>query len=199
MPADCLEDRARTGVRGRRRKQIVDTARACFIERGFHAAGMSMIARQAGLSVGTIYHLFTNKEELIAAIVGEDLDQVKGLMALADTGMAPEEAISQFIERTIEQLGRGAAVLRVEVMADASRNPRMAELVQEADRTLRDYIFALLMRFDASLSPENSGPELATRIEMLLALMGGAMVRMARNPEVQFSGLKPMVATILGR
>ncbi|MFP4090821.1 MAG: TetR/AcrR family transcriptional regulator [Cyclobacteriaceae bacterium] len=34
-------------------------------ERGFHDTPMSMIAREAGVAAGTIYHYFSSKEELI--------------------------------------------------------------------------------------------------------------------------------------
>jgi AcrR family transcriptional regulator len=55
-----------------KRRQIVQGARAMFLERGFDAASMSDIARKAGVSKGTLYVYFTNKEQLFAAIVHEE-------------------------------------------------------------------------------------------------------------------------------
>jgi AcrR family transcriptional regulator len=37
-------------------------------ERGFHDAPMSLIAKEAGVSAGIIYHYFDNKEDLIHAL-----------------------------------------------------------------------------------------------------------------------------------
>jgi len=38
------------------------------VERGFHNAPMSVLAKKAGVSVGIIYHYFPSKEELITAV-----------------------------------------------------------------------------------------------------------------------------------
>ena len=46
-------------------------AREIFLARGFDAASMSDIAKAAGVSKGTLYVYFKNKEELFAAIVQE--------------------------------------------------------------------------------------------------------------------------------
>jgi len=55
-----------------KRKQIIDGARRVFIEMGFDAASMNDITREAGVSKGTIYVYFANKEELFEAIVEEE-------------------------------------------------------------------------------------------------------------------------------
>src|SRR5271170_275394 len=55
-----------------KRRQIVDGARAIFLAQGFDAASMSDIARAAGVSKGTLYVYFENKEQLFEAIVHEE-------------------------------------------------------------------------------------------------------------------------------
>jgi AcrR family transcriptional regulator len=52
-----------------KRRQIVEGARAVFLANGFDAASMNDIARAAGVSKGTLYVYFTNKEQLFAAII----------------------------------------------------------------------------------------------------------------------------------
>jgi AcrR family transcriptional regulator len=52
-----------------RPKQILDAALAVFAERGLAAARIEDIARHAGLSKGTIYLYFPNKEELFREVV----------------------------------------------------------------------------------------------------------------------------------
>jgi AcrR family transcriptional regulator len=51
-----------------KRRQIVEGARAIFLTQGFDAASMNDIARKAGVSKGTLYVYFRNKEELFEAI-----------------------------------------------------------------------------------------------------------------------------------
>jgi AcrR family transcriptional regulator len=55
-----------------KRKQIIDGARRVFIEMGFDAASMNDITREAGVSKGTIYVYFANKEELFEALIEEE-------------------------------------------------------------------------------------------------------------------------------
>jgi AcrR family transcriptional regulator len=52
-----------------RPRQILDAAFAVFAERGLAAARLDDIAKRAGLSKGTIYLYFPNKEELFREVV----------------------------------------------------------------------------------------------------------------------------------
>src|SRR6478735_3824763 len=52
-----------------KRKQILDGARRAFMKYGFDAASMNDITREAGVSKGTLYVYFANKEELFAAMI----------------------------------------------------------------------------------------------------------------------------------
>jgi AcrR family transcriptional regulator len=63
-----------------KRRQIIEGARAAFLEQGFDAASMNDIARIAGVSKGTLYVYFQNKEQLFQAICSEEcLSQAEGL------------------------------------------------------------------------------------------------------------------------
>ena len=56
-----------------RPKQILDAALAVFAERGLAAARLEDIAKRAGVSKGTIYLYFANKEELFRGVVRESV------------------------------------------------------------------------------------------------------------------------------
>ena len=63
-----------------KRRQIIEGARAAFHEQGFDAASMNDIARTAGVSKGTLYVYFQNKEQLFQAICSEEcLSQAESL------------------------------------------------------------------------------------------------------------------------
>src|SRR6202035_4012110 len=55
-----------------KRRQIVQGARSIFLAQGFDAASMNDIAKAAGVSKGTLYVYFDNKEQLFEAIVHEE-------------------------------------------------------------------------------------------------------------------------------
>src|SRR6202163_765486 len=61
-----------------KRRQILDGARKVFLDLGFDAASMGEIARSAGVSKGTLYVYFADKNRLFEAIVEQEtLDQRK--------------------------------------------------------------------------------------------------------------------------
>src|ERR671931_410522 len=59
-----------------KRKQIIEGARRVFIDMGFDAASMNDITREAGVSKGTIYVYFANKEELFECLIDEERKQM---------------------------------------------------------------------------------------------------------------------------
>src|SRR3954467_15174098 len=59
-----------------KRRQILEGARKVFLDLGFDGASMGVIARAAGVSKGTLYVYFADKNRLFEAIVEqENLDQ----------------------------------------------------------------------------------------------------------------------------
>lgn len=50
------------------RRQVLDTALALFSERGYFATSIHDIRREAGVSIGAIYHHFRNKETLAKSL-----------------------------------------------------------------------------------------------------------------------------------
>lgn len=63
-----------------RARQILDCAKRVFAERGFHAANVSHICEAAGIGRGTLYQYFTNKQNVLEALLRETLARVTGLM-----------------------------------------------------------------------------------------------------------------------
>ena len=55
-----------------KRRQILDGARKLFLDLGFDGASMGEIARAAGVSKGTLYVYFADKNRLFEAIVEEE-------------------------------------------------------------------------------------------------------------------------------
>lgn len=80
----AVDDALRAGDdENAKRRQIIAGARAVFLAQGFDAASMNDIARSAGVSKGTLYVYFGNKEELFEAIVEQECaEQAEGIFDL---------------------------------------------------------------------------------------------------------------------
>ena len=70
-----------------KREAILNAMLDIVVERGFHDAPMSLVARRSGASAGVIYHYFASKEEIIAALY-DRIRSVKQASILA--GYTPE-------------------------------------------------------------------------------------------------------------
>lgn len=69
----------RSPVQGRSRRtveRILDAAAHVFAERGY-AATTNQVAEQAGLSIGSLYQYFRDKDELLVALHARHLDDVQ--------------------------------------------------------------------------------------------------------------------------
>jgi AcrR family transcriptional regulator len=116
-----------------KRRQIVEGARAIFLQHGFDAASMSDIARTAGVSKGTLYVYFDNKEQLFQAIVHEEcLVHVEGTFDLDNSNRDVEGVLTRLGVAYIEFLCRPekASALRT-VVAIADRMPEIGKVFYE--------------------------------------------------------------------
>lgn len=95
--SDPARNKRRGGPRWRRRPeerpgQILDAALEVFGERGLAGARLDDIARRAGVSKGTIYLYFPNKEELFREVVrAVVVDRLRQAAAKAGAGDPVEE------------------------------------------------------------------------------------------------------------
>jgi AcrR family transcriptional regulator len=82
-----------------RPQQILDAALAVFGERGLAAARLEDIAKRAGLSKGTIYLYFDNKEDLFREVVRQTLVRLfeSGERHLSTSRLNATETLRQFI------------------------------------------------------------------------------------------------------
>ena len=129
-----------------KRRQILDGARRVFLDLGFDGASMGEIARAAGVSKGTLYVYFADKNRLFEAIVEEEaVDQSKVAFNF-DPEREVEIMLPEFGRAYIQLLCRpgGGSAIRT-VMSIAERMP-------EVGRRFYDNVLARTVnRFSAYL------------------------------------------------
>src|ERR1700710_1988593 len=109
-----------------KRRQILDGARSVFMTLGFDGASMGEIARAAGVSKGTLYVYFADKNRLFEAIVEQEvLEQGKAAFNF-DPQRDVLTTLHEFGQAYIELLCRpgGGSAIRT-VMAIAERMPEV--------------------------------------------------------------------------
>lgn len=125
----------RANARDVRRLNILEVARAVFIEDGFAAASMSTIASRLGGSKGTLYNYFESKEALFAAVVNHECE--RKIAAMFDVAGAEDgdmhTVLSGFARRYARMvLSEEAMCFTRMVIAESSRAPELGVTFYEA-------------------------------------------------------------------
>jgi AcrR family transcriptional regulator len=129
-----------------KRRQILAGASKVFMDLGFDGASMGEIARAAGVSKGTLYVYFVDKNRLFEAIVEQEmLDQHK-IAFNFDPARDVRTTLREFGQAYIELLCRpgGGSAIRT-VMAIAERMPEVGrryyeQSLEKTINRLADYL-----------------------------------------------------------
>jgi len=175
-----------------RRRQVLEAAARCFRRHGFHASSMAQISAEAGMSVGHIYRYFPSKESIIAAIVRQDVDDIRVKFAefpsdAIDLRAALRDRAELGVNRASEP---DQASLMVEIRAEAARNPAIGVLVRQADTIISDQLRTLI---GSAVGRELDPSDLDARVEMFQLIFQGIGLRTISNPGIDRKALSQMV------
>jgi AcrR family transcriptional regulator len=141
-------------VRWRRRKdsrprEILEAALDCFAERGFAATRLEDVAARAGVTKGTAYLYFKNKEELFKAVVsGYLVPAIEQFEVAARTPGPVSELLTSIAAMFFEKVyNTKFSALPKLVIAEASNFPELARFyLDEVIDRARRLLTALLRR-----------------------------------------------------
>ena len=134
-------------ARAQRRAQILDGARACFLRKGFHAATTAEISAEAGVSVANIYQYFPAKDDLVKALIEDDLAEDLALVRVVEEAGSLREGLETIgVLLAAEPAYVEQTRLKLEIVAEAARNPVIAAVVEDADAKMVKAMAALLER-----------------------------------------------------
>lgn len=119
-----------------RRARILDAAELCFARAGFHRTTMQDICKEAGVSPGALYIWFSSKEALIAGIAARNRDEVLASFAMLAQAEDFVAGMAAVLEQCILNQPHRKSVLCVEIGAEATRNPAVAETLNRFDETV---------------------------------------------------------------
>lgn len=182
------------------RERILCAAQKCFIEHGFHAASMANIAETAQMSAGLMYRYFANKNAIVLAIIERQLEegrmQIAGLQSSSQLAADLFEAYARWQAR---DPGVMNAALFLEMSAEATRDPQIAEALRTSDRLILADLQAWMSR-----SRDHGGLALppgsvATRAFLLQCFIKGLAVSAVRRPDLDRASLKEAIEKAVDR
>lgn len=131
-----------------RRRQILDAARRRFLANGFHATSMQDILTEANLSAGAVYRYFRSKEEIVGAIVADNLAELLGAFedARGDDDLPTLRGFLGSAVATLQRLDQQQqlAKLAVQVWGEALRSLAIGRRVRDVHTELRRLLAPLV-------------------------------------------------------
>ncbi|NKY89530.1 TetR/AcrR family transcriptional regulator [Nocardia veterana] len=185
------------------RQQIIDTAFACFAEKGYHATGIADIAAELGIGHGTFYRYFENKRDIIDHVID---DLAARIIEALGTENAPDAATSLAEYR--HQLDRIGVALHRIFLADR----RVAQLLlfqaTGIDPELTMRLYGLLDTADAltagylehgvELGYLRADLDTANTAKAVTGMLLAAIVHGLRNPDPEATaGLAQAIPRLL--
>ena len=179
------------------RQRIVEAARALFDAKGFHSTPVADLAKAAEVSVGQIYRHFPGKDDIITAIVAEDVQTRLDEMNLI-FGEVEADRIS--VLHAIRALARIAIVnnnsgLLYEILAECYRNPRVAEKVDTLVLPYREGIG----RLTALVRPDLEDKEQEGYTDVIMACFFGLGHRTLTSHQQDIEQASELTAQLIMR
>jgi TetR/AcrR family transcriptional repressor of uid operon len=179
-----------------------DTAQAVARRAQVLAAVADVFARTAITPEALAEIARMSKEEMIEEVIARNMEQI--FTVLRQVEAAPGPLLESFIDAVpagVEQnLDPGPGAVQLELMAEAARNPKVAEALRATDALARRRMSELLTGERGTLR-HCDADELESRIEVLFTLFGGMRIRMLLNPALKRDALieavRPVVRMVL--
>jgi len=149
-----------------RRTQILEAAIVCFAKHGFHQASMHDISAEAGISVGLIYRYFANKEAVISAMADRHKHEIQEL----------HEREILFTAHCCENSPKVLSAFVVDLYAEASRNPKVADLVRDVLETAMEGVTNLIARSPEAQAGAAHGLQPDELAELIFAAARGMLM-----------------------
>lgn len=162
--------------------QILDAAIVCFARRGFHLTSMHDISAEAGISVGLIYRYFQNKEAVISAMADRYKKEINDLLERARQAPTLLESLEiLFTAHCCENSPQVQSAFVVDLYAEASRNPQIADLVRDVLEAAMDGVTDLIAHSPEAARTAHglTPPELS---ELIFAAARGMLMRDVLQP-----------------
>ena len=164
-------------------EQLLDAAAKVFAQVGYERATTNAIAAEAGVSPGTLYQFFRNKEDIAAALVQRYLVELEEAHTEALTGFDPvatplADVIAHLLDPLIAFKESHAAY--VMLFVTGTLPDALAEPVARSEAAFQEQVTALIRTRSPHLDTEVV--ERASRT--VFALIAGVMDQLTSNSEL---------------
>lgn len=171
-----VQDRSRQTV-----ERILRAAARIFDEEGYRRTTTNRVAEAAGVSIGSLYQYFPNKDALLVALAERHVEEATDAFAQHLAELDRDEPPLEAVVRSLLELTVGlndTSGLHATLFTDCPRTPALEERLDRFTGAVVDGVARHLRRTGAA------GPDAPRRAALLVAACDGAVhtVVLARRP-----------------
>ncbi|WP_282939947.1 TetR/AcrR family transcriptional regulator [Paenibacillus sp. RC67] len=189
-----LNDEQLHQIRDERKDQIIAAALKVFARRGIIGTKMSMIAAEAGISHGLLYHYFKSKEELFNTLVqGAMIESQAAMRSLYDLPGSAIDKIRALTEEILDDSGAPYFMLIHQARTSDGVPDKARQLVEQY--SMKTFVDQLLPLFiEGQQAGDIAAGNLENLISSYLSVLSGLMVL---NAQEGSSYTKPEIDVLL--
>ncbi|MBL8808153.1 MAG: TetR/AcrR family transcriptional regulator [Rhodospirillales bacterium] len=168
--------------RADRRTRILDAAKACFVQHGFHSASMQQICAAAGMSAGNLYRYFPSKDALIEGLCERDLSGAAEGFAAARRAHDVLGVLEAMLVEHLWERPRADLCIWTETSAEAMRS----DAINRLNRHVYDFItksVADVLAQGIANGTVRKGADAKACATVMQAFFDGIVQRRAVEPE----------------
>src|ERR1700693_2283682 len=156
---------------GEKRRQILEVAERCFLRDGFRGASISDICADAQMSPGHVSLYFKRRQSIVCELTELHLQRLATRFEEMTAKRNVLEAFLGEIDVWRKKKAKRNPALIQEVVAEASRNPAIAEILRRRTQALRDILAGFLRvgqqseQIDRQLDPDLTAAVLLSVID----------------------------------
>lgn len=181
------------------REKLLAAAAACFAKKGYSGCSVSDIVAQAGVSQGTLYVHFKNKEDLFISMIAEEHGRGAEKARQAAASALYLQGILGVMADCVRNVGFPVDHrLWTEILAVAARDEAVRKAFAVSDKAMRRAFVDLLEK--AATAGEIDGSLTLDSVSLwLYALVDGLIARTADDSEFDFTKHIAVFETLVRR
>ncbi|UDJ83490.1 TetR/AcrR family transcriptional regulator [Kosakonia oryzae] len=177
-----------------RKQQIIEAAKACFSEYGFHGCSMAELFSRSGYGAGQLYRDFHSKEALINEVVKSVAAEWRAFLFRQ---LRPDTTLSDLLN--IESAfwsgwSQREHALLLESYSEASRNEQVRKILTDEEEQTINY----LAGNSEILNGETQQPFSRAQIRLLLTIIDGFICRVVYDQQLNENELVRLNTLIFG-
>lgn len=150
-----------------KKQGLLDAAAVLFAQAGYANIKMQDIAKACGVSKSMLYHYFTKKEDVLFAIMREQIEShLRATEEVAALALPPEERLRQFVSMWMRRASDARARITVLMYERKFLSRRQQAAVDEVARRLIDRVCDLVSEVNPAV--KRAGPAHARTYTLLL-------------------------------